>query len=105
VDQTPVPHNLEMPRCSGLVQPEFIGEFGDIERLLAERVHHEDAVRVREGEAEVGFKLRDFLFEGLINHNVLVYIRMNACLHFYNIVVMVFTIVECVILNFVKCHI
>ena len=70
-----------MPRCCGLIQPEFIGEFGYIERFLAEGIKHEDTVGVREREAKISFELGDFLFEGLVDHVVLAYIHINAYLH------------------------
>jgi hypothetical protein len=82
-----------MSRCSGLVQPEFIGEFGYIERLLAESIKHEDTVGVREGEAKVGFEFGNFLFKGLVYHVVLTYIRINAYLHVHHTLVMICTIV------------
>ena len=90
-----------MPRCCGLIQPEFIGEFGHIERFLAEGVQHQDAVRVREGKAKVGFQFGDFLFECLIDHVVLAYIRINVYLQLHHNIVMICTIVNCVILSFV----
>jgi len=105
LDQTPFTHNFEMSRCSGLVQPEFIGEFGYIERFLAQCIKHEDAVGIGKSEAKIGFKLGYFLFERLIKHIVLTYIRINAYLHDHHTLVMVCTIVLGVTLIYVQCHI
>ena len=99
--QTSLTHNFEMPRCCGLIQPEFIREFGYIERFLAEGIEHEDAVWVREGEAKICFEFGYFLFESWINHVVLAYIRMNVYLHPHHNFVIDCTIVNCVILSFV----
>ena len=93
LDQTPLPHNFEMPRCSGLIQPEFMGEFGYIEWFLAERIKHEDAIGVREGEAKICFELGNFLFESLIYHVILTYIHINAYSHSYDTLVTICTIV------------
>ena len=99
--QTPLTHNFEVTRCSGLIQSKFMAKFGNIERLLAEGIEHKNAIGVREGEAKISFELGNFLFESLVEHIVLAYIRMNAYLHSHHIFVTVCTIVDCVILSFV----
>jgi hypothetical protein len=70
-----------------------MAEFGYIERFLAEGIQHEDARGVREGEAKICFELGNFLFEGLVDHIIPAYIRINACLHSHDTLVTVCTIV------------
>ena len=96
--QAPLAHHFEMSRRSRLIQPEFVSEFGYIERLLAERIEHEDAVGVRECETKIGLELGDFLFESLVEHVVLAYIHINAYLHPHHTFVTVCTTVLGVIL-------
>jgi hypothetical protein len=105
LNQSPLAHHLEMSRCCGLVQPEFIGEFGYIERLLTKGIQHEDTVGIGKREAEISFELGNFLFEGWIYHVILIYIRINAYLHDHLTLMKGCTKVFSVILIYELCHI